>query len=65
MDLRLTKIPIAQAEMLIRKPVMKCMMPWLILPYPQSFGSPKDWRRLEVGKHIRWEWEMVGVLHLG
>jgi len=61
MDLRLTNIPIARAEMLIRKPVNEVYEAFVNPEHTRKFWFTKSTGRLEVGKRIRWEWEMYGA----
>lgn len=61
MDLYLTKIPIAKAEMLIRKPVGDVYEAFVNPAHTRKFWITKSTGRLEVGKRIRWVWEMYDV----
>jgi len=61
MDLQLTRIPIAKAELLIRKPADEVYEAFIYPAGTTKFWITKSPGKLEVGKHIRWEWEMYGV----
>jgi len=61
MDLCVTKIPIAKAEMLIRKPVNEVYEGFVNPAHTRKFWFTKSTGRLEVGKRIHWEGEMYGV----
>jgi uncharacterized protein YndB with AHSA1/START domain len=61
MDLYLTKIPIAKAEMLIRKPAGDVYEAFVNPAHTRKFWFTKSTGRLEVGKRIRWVWETYGV----
>ena len=61
MELHLTKIPLARAEMLIRKPVAKVFEAFVNPDITSNFWFTKSEGRLESGKHIRLDWEVYGV----
>ncbi len=61
MELCLTKIPIAKAELLIRKPVAEIYETFVNPARTCKFWFSISTGRLEVGKRIRWEWEMYGI----
>jgi uncharacterized protein YndB with AHSA1/START domain len=60
-ELRLTKIPIAKAELLIRKPVAEVYDAFVNPAHTRKFWFSKSTGRFEVGKRIRWEWEMYRI----
>src|SRR5215510_9285992 len=53
-------IPIAKAQMLIRRPVAEVSRPLSIRLSRRNSGSPGA-VRLEAGKQVHWNWEMYGV----
>ena len=56
-----SEAPVAKAQLLIRKPV-RAVFEALIDPAITSrFWFSKGSDRLEMGKRIRWDWEMYGV----
>src|SRR5258708_1366459 len=57
----LTHAPIAKAEMLIRKPVSEVFEAFIDPAITTKFWFTKSSGRLEVGKQIRWDWEMYNV----
>jgi len=57
-DLHLTKIPIAKAEMLIRRPVGEVFDAFVDPEITKRFWFTKSTGRLEAGKHLTWTWEM-------
>jgi uncharacterized protein YndB with AHSA1/START domain len=57
-DLQLTQVPIAKAEMLIRKPVAEVFEAFVNPEITTKFWFTKSSGRLEAGKHITWTWEM-------
>lgn len=56
--LHLTKVPIAKAEMLIRKPPAEVYEGFVNPEITRKFWFTKSTGRLEAGKHIVWTWEM-------
>jgi uncharacterized protein YndB with AHSA1/START domain len=58
---RLTHIPEAKAEMLIRKPVAEVFEAFVNPAVTSRFWFTKGSGRLEAGKYVRWEWEMYGA----
>jgi uncharacterized protein YndB with AHSA1/START domain len=50
--------PVAKAEMLIRKPVAEVFEAFVDPAITSRFWFTKGSGRLEVGKEIRWDWEM-------
>jgi uncharacterized protein YndB with AHSA1/START domain len=57
-DLQLTQVPVAKAEMLIRKPVAEVFEAFINPEITRKFWFTKSTGRLEAGKHIVWTWEM-------
>ncbi len=62
MELALTKEPIAQAAMLIRRPAYDVYEAFIDPNITTKFWFTKSSGRLEAGKRIRWEWEMFGAV---
>lgn len=60
-NLQLTQVPIAKAEMLIRKPVTEVFEAFLNPEITTKFWFTKSSGRLEAGKHITWTWEMYNL----
>lgn len=60
-DLRLTEVPIAKAEMLIRKPPAEVFEAFVNPEVTTRFWFTKSTGRLEVGKQITWTWEMYDI----
>jgi len=58
---RLTRIPEARTGMLVRKPAAEVFEALVDPSITSQFWFSKGDRRLEVGKPVRWEWEMYGV----
>jgi uncharacterized protein YndB with AHSA1/START domain len=54
-------VPVARTEMLIRKPVSEVFEAFVNPGVTSRFWFSKGSGRLEVGKEIRWEWEMYNV----
>jgi uncharacterized protein YndB with AHSA1/START domain len=59
--LRLTDVPIAKAEMLIRKPAAEVFEAFVNPEITTRFWFTKSTGRLEVGKQITWTWEMYDM----
>lgn len=57
-DLRLSEVPIAKAEMLIRKPPAQVFEAFVNPEVTTRFWFTKSTGRLEAGKQITWTWEM-------
>ena len=53
--------PVATAQMLIRRPVSEVFKAFVDPGITSRFWFSKSSGRLEVGKRIRWDWEMYGV----
>jgi uncharacterized protein YndB with AHSA1/START domain len=60
-DLQLTQVPVAKAEMLIRKPVAEVFEAFVDPAITRRFWFTKSSGRLEVGQHIIWTWEMYDM----
>jgi uncharacterized protein YndB with AHSA1/START domain len=68
-NLQLTQVPIAKAEMLIRRPVAEVFEAFVDPEITKRFWftksseklKPGGTARLEAGKHIVWTWEMYDI----
>jgi uncharacterized protein YndB with AHSA1/START domain len=60
-NLLLTQVPVAKTGMLIRKPVADVFEAFIDPKITTKFWFTKSSGRLEVGKDIKWEWEMYNV----
>jgi uncharacterized protein YndB with AHSA1/START domain len=60
-SLKLTKEPIAKAEMLIRKPVAEVFEAFINPQITSKFWFTKSSGKLEAGRQITWTWEMYDV----
>ena len=56
--MRIQHVPIAKAEMLIRKPVSEVFEAFVNPIITSNFWFTKGSDRLQAGKQIRWDWEM-------
>jgi uncharacterized protein YndB with AHSA1/START domain len=61
MNLLLTSIPTSKAGILIRKPTDEVYEAFVNPAITTQFWFSKSSGRLEVGKFIRWDWEMYGA----
>ena len=52
---------VAKAELLIRKPVAEVFEAFVDPSVTTQFWFTKSSGRLEMGKHVRWDWEMYNV----
>ena len=59
--LQLTQVPVAKAEMLIRKPVAAVFEAFVDPEITTRFWFTKSTGRLEAGKRIVWTWEMYDM----
>ncbi len=59
--MKITQIPFAKAEMLIRKPVAKVFEAFVEPAITTKFWFTRSSGRLEPGKQIQWEWEMFNA----
>ncbi len=57
-NLEITQIPVAKAEMLIRKPVAEVFEAFINPEITTKFWFTKSSGRLEPGKQVTWTWEM-------
>ncbi|MFW5438455.1 SRPBCC family protein [Paenibacillus apiarius] len=57
----LNHVPIAKAEMLIRKPVEEVFEAFIDPAITSRFWFTKSSGRLETGKRVQWDWEMYGA----
>ena len=55
------QVPIAKAEMLIRKPIEEVFEAFIDPVITTKFWFTKSSGRLETGKRVQWDWEMYGV----
>ena len=60
-NLQLKKVSIAKTGMLIRKPVADVFEAFVNPDITTKFWFTKGSGRLEVGKQVRWDWEMYDV----
>jgi uncharacterized protein YndB with AHSA1/START domain len=56
--MQLNNIPIAKAEMQIRKPVADVFEAFIDPAITSKFWFTKGSAKLEVGKQVQWDWEM-------
>ncbi|MBW7475489.1 SRPBCC family protein [Paenibacillus oenotherae] len=57
----LSQIPVAKAEMLIRRPVDEVFEAFIDPAITTKFWFTRSSGKLEAGEHVRWDWEMYGV----
>ena len=57
-NLQLTQMPVAKAEMLIRRPVADVFEAFINPSITSTFWFTRGSGRLEQGKQVQWEWEM-------
>jgi uncharacterized protein YndB with AHSA1/START domain len=60
-ELRLTRPPISETGMLIRRPPPEVFEAFVDPAITTQFWFTKGSGRLQVGKPVRWEWEMYDV----
>jgi uncharacterized protein YndB with AHSA1/START domain len=60
-DRRLKQVPVAKTGMLIRRPVADVFKAFIDPAVTTKFWFTKSSGPLEVGKPVKWEWEMYGV----
>jgi uncharacterized protein YndB with AHSA1/START domain len=60
-NLQLTKIPVAKTGMLIRKSVAEVFEAIVKPEITTKFWFTKSSGRLELGKKVKWQWEMYNV----
>jgi len=54
------QLPVAKAEMLIRRPVAEVFNAFVDPAVTAKFWFTKSSGRLEAGKRVQWDWEMYG-----
>ncbi len=59
--LQLTHIPVAKAEMLIRKPVAEVFEAFINPEITTKFWFTKSSGKLEAGQQVTWMWEMYNL----
>lgn len=59
--MKITKAPIVETQMLIRKPVGIVFQAFIDPAITTKFWFTKSSGKLEEGKTVTWEWEMYGV----
>ncbi|MDF2964437.1 MAG: polyketide cyclase [Paenibacillus sp.] len=57
----LNHVPIAKAEMLIRKPVEEVFEAFIDPTITSRFWFTRGSGRLETGRRVQWDWEMYGA----
>jgi uncharacterized protein YndB with AHSA1/START domain len=57
-NLNLKRVPVAKTGMLIRRPVAEVFEAFIDPGVTTKFWFTKSSGRLEVGKQVKWEWEM-------
>src|SRR5205823_11997541 len=60
-NLQLEQVPITKTGMLIRKPVADVFEAFVNPDITTKFWFTRSSGRLEVGKHVQWDWEMYGI----
>jgi uncharacterized protein YndB with AHSA1/START domain len=60
-NLQLTRVPIAKTGLLIRKPVPDVFEALVNPDITTKFWFTKSSGRLELGKQVRWDWEMYNA----
>jgi len=58
--MEIQKVPVAKAEMLIRRPVAEVFAAFVNPEVTGKFWFSKGSGPLEAGKKVRWDWEMYG-----
>lgn len=61
MKVEITKAPVAEAEMLIRKPVAEVFEAFIDPGITTKFWFTRSSGRLKAGHEVRWDWEMYGA----
>lgn len=61
MKAEITQAPVAQTEMLMRRPVGEVFEAFIDPSITTNFWFTKSSGRLETGHEIRWDWEMYGA----
>ena len=60
-NLQLHHVPVAKAQMLIRRPVAEVFEAFADPAVTSQFWFTKGSGKLEAGKKVRWDWEMYGI----
>jgi uncharacterized protein YndB with AHSA1/START domain len=60
-NLQLTQMPVAKAEMLIRRPMTEVFEAFINPTMTTKFWFTRSSGRLEPGKQVQWDWEMYDV----
>jgi uncharacterized protein YndB with AHSA1/START domain len=60
-NLQLAQMPVAKAEMLIRRPVAEVFEAFINPTMTTKFWFTRSSGRLEPGKQVQWDWEMYDV----
>jgi uncharacterized protein YndB with AHSA1/START domain len=60
-NLQLTQMPVAKAEMLIRRPVAEVFEAFINPTLTTKFWFTRSSGRMEPGKEVQWDWEMYEV----
>jgi uncharacterized protein YndB with AHSA1/START domain len=60
-NLQLTKAPVMETGMLIRKPASEVFAAFVDPAITTRFWFTKSSGRLEAGKQVQWEWEMYDI----
>jgi uncharacterized protein YndB with AHSA1/START domain len=60
-NLQLTQMPVAQAEMLIRRPVAEVFEAFIDPIMTTKFWFTRSSGRLEQGCQVQWDWEMYNI----
>lgn len=55
--------PVVEAQMMIRKPAAEVVRAFIDPSITTHFWFTKSSGPLEVGKTVKWEWEMYGVFY--
>jgi uncharacterized protein YndB with AHSA1/START domain len=59
-NLKLSSVPFAKAEMLIRRPVAEVFEAFVDPAVTSKFWFTRSSGRLEPGKQVQWHWDMYG-----
>jgi uncharacterized protein YndB with AHSA1/START domain len=59
-NLKLSNVPVAKAEMLIRRPVAEVFEAFIDPAVTSKFWFSRSSGRLEPGKQVQWHWDMYG-----
>lgn len=61
MKAEITKAPVAETGMVIRRPVAEVFEAFIDPDITSAFWFTRSSGRLDVGREIRWDWEMYGA----